>query len=87
MEETLKEAIETYGFTNQKIKCLEEISELSKEISKDIQGIGDDEHIAEEIADCLIMIEQMQMIYKNRDKVQNYTEAKIERLQARLRNF
>lgn len=83
----LNEAIETYGTDNQKVKCMEELSELSKEICKDIECIGDENHIAEEIADSLIMIEQMILIYKNRDLVDKFIESKIERLKSRLRNF
>ena len=55
--------IEHYGVAAQKVKAIEELSELQKEIAKDLIGQGNIEHVAEEIADVQIMLRQLQMIY------------------------
>ena len=55
--------IEHYGVAAQKVKAIEELSELQKEIAKDLIGQGNIENVAEEIADVQIMLRQLQMIY------------------------
>ena len=60
---TLKRAVDCFGETSQMIVTLEECSELQKEITKYLRGKRCPEDIAEEIADVLIMIGQIQVIY------------------------
>ena len=60
---TLKRAVDCFGETSQLIVAVEECSELQKEITKYIRGKRCPENIAEEIADVLIMIGQIQVIY------------------------
>lgn len=55
--------IDHYGADAQKVKAIEELSELQKEIAKDLIGQGSIENVAEEIADVQIMLRQLQMIY------------------------
>lgn len=86
-EDTYRKAIETYGAYAQTVVAVEELSELQKELCKAIRpGIGDPEnrdHIAEEIADVYIMLEQMEMLY-DLDTVDLWKAKKIERLKKRL---
>ena len=86
-EDTYRKAIETYGAYAQTVVAIEELSELQKELCKAIRpGIGDPEnrdHIAEEIADVYIMLEQMEMLY-DLDTVDLWKAKKIERLKKRL---
>ena len=62
-EEKLEAIIEYFGENNQKVKAVEELSELIKELTKDINGDGNANNILEELVDCWIMINQLQMIY------------------------
>ena len=52
-------ALIAYGEEKQCIVALEELSECAKEICKVLRGKGDREHLAEEIADARICLEQM----------------------------
>lgn len=54
-------ALKQYGLHNQVIKCIEELSELQKELCKQLWGQGNRENIVEEIADVKIMLEQMRI--------------------------
>lgn len=54
-------ALKKYGIEKQMIKCIEELSELQKELCKHSLGQGNIEHITEEIADVEIMLEQMKI--------------------------
>lgn len=68
------------GYVLQKIVAIEELSELQKEITKDLRGNANDEHIAEEMADVEIMLEQLKIMYDNNDNVKRYKELKISRI-------
>jgi hypothetical protein len=77
-------ALNRWGITNQSVVAIEELSECQKEICKQLRGTGDMEHMAEEIADSIIMLEQLQMIFSIGNLVAHYMDAKIERLDARI---
>lgn len=47
----IERAIEHYGKECQTVVCMEECSELIKECSKMLRGIGNVHHLAEEMAD------------------------------------
>jgi len=82
---TLKQAINYFGSINQKIKAIEEFSELTKELCKGINKIGKPNYdLIDEIADCEIMLEQIKMIYKCHDQVEGHKETKIVRLFNRM---
>lgn len=59
----LWQIIAHYGYAHQKEKAIEELGELSQAIARDLQGHGDRANIAEEIADVLIMLSQLELIY------------------------
>ena len=81
-----EKAIETYGADLQKQVAIEEMAELTKEICKDFRGEGNREHIAEEIADVLIMMSQLEIIYDIKTKeLMDMTDNKIKRLEERLK--
>lgn len=82
--EVYARALNRWGITNQSVVAIEELSECQKEICKQLRGIGDMEHMAEEIADSIIMLEQLQMIFSIGNLVAQYMDAKIERLDARI---
>lgn len=70
----------------QMIVAMEEMAELQKEISKYIRETGSIAHIAEEIADVSIMLEQMVLVFDCQKRVQTEREYKVQRLERRLEN-
>ena len=78
--QALQDAIFTFGKEHQVLVCIEEMAELQKELCKDLEGRGCVDHIGEEITDCLIMLEQMIMLYHLKEKVRIYRKFKINRL-------
>lgn len=84
--EVLQRALDTYGSSMQIVVMMEEMSELQKELCKNLRGRGSIEHIAEEIADVEIMLEQMKMLFLCADDVRDVRRRKVERLKERLDN-
>ena len=79
-KEQLQEIIDHYGADHQKDKLFEEMAELQKEVCKEKDGKGDIPHIAEELADVYIMLQQMQLIYGITDEqIEQVVQEKIER--------
>lgn len=84
-EMILQKAIDTYGAEAQEWMVIEEMSELAKEICKNKRGKDNRNEIAEEIADVKIMLAQLEMIFGIQSEVGKHYEAKIDRLNQRLR--
>ena len=82
--DTYSEAVRTYGKQPQLVMAMEEMSELTKELSKNIRGEKNVSAISEEIADVEIMLEQLKVIYGNRAEVDRVRGEKLERLFLRL---
>ena len=59
----MKLLIDHYGHESQKMMLPEEMAELQKEICKEFRGELNKDAITEEVADVLIMLEQVQMMY------------------------
>ena len=92
----LKRAIETYGVNAQIDVAVEEMAELTKALMKDRRNctfskddvgvlVSGRASVADEIADVLIMLEQLQMIFSNEYQVERIKGEKIQRLENRLR--
>ena len=77
-------AIAKYGTEHQMIVALEEMSELQKEICKDMRGNLNLKNLIEEIADVTIMLEQLRLIIGENGAVCEVMDSKIERLAARI---
>ena len=77
-------AIRTWGVTAQVTMVFEEMSELQKELCKQLRGGCVVDHIAEEIADVEIMLDQMKILYNIQDDVSEQRKKKVERLLRRL---
>jgi hypothetical protein len=89
-----RKAIEAYGEVHQITKALEEMSELSKELCKVLcdyheslnlgvmPGVPAEvyDHIAEEMADVMIMVTQLEMIFNNTGAVRKWIDFKTNRL-------
>ena len=96
--ETLKTAISKYGIVNQIDMAIEEMSELTKALLKhkryarltEHEGANEQEaakiyaDVCEEMADVIIMLNQLQMIYDNKKEVSFCINSKVERLKARM---
>lgn len=82
---TYLNAMIRFGDAAQSIVAIEELSECQKEICKFLRGDGNREHLAEEVADATIMLEQIRDIYQINDRVCDYMDQKIQRLDRRLR--
>lgn len=79
-----KRAVETYGKEHQLIICMEEMSELTKELTKNLRGRRNLQNISEEVADVEIMLEQIKLIFDLKEYVAEAKETKLIRLQKRI---
>ena len=61
--ELMKEVIKHYGKEIQTFVAIEEMSELMKELSKDMRGEQNRDQIIEELADVYIMLDQIQIMH------------------------
>lgn len=82
--DTYTVAVNTYGKPSQLIMAMEEMSELTKELSKNMRGAMNVHAISEEIADVEIMLEQLKIIFANRAEVDRQKSEKLKRLSERL---
>ena len=79
-----EEAIERYGNELQIVVAIEELSECAKELCKVLRGKGDIAHLAEEVADATIMLEQMRICFGINEAVAYWMDDKLVRLQTNL---
>ena len=85
MDNVLKEAIKHYGKDMQITVAIEELSELIKELCKAKRGMLNQDHVAEEIADVRIVLEELMIIFDNKHRVSNWYNAKLRRLKDRIK--
>jgi len=72
------------GYAHQKEKAIEEMTELAQAIARDLQGEGDRANITEEIADVLVMIAQLVLIYGIHREVERVADEKVNRTLERI---
>ena len=70
-------ALHVWGQKAQAVVAIEEMSEVIKEITKALRGQLDREHLAEEIADATIMLEQLRQMFNINDSVCSWMDYKI----------
>lgn len=85
-ERIYQKAIDTYGRLNQIVIAFEEMGELTKELSKNFRGVSNRDAIAEEVADVIIIMEQLCIIFAIKDDVEAWTRRKLDRLDKGLQN-
>lgn len=73
------EAVEHYGKGHQLVKAMEEMAELTAELARTADTRTTNRHICEEIADVMIMMKQLTIIF-GESKVHEIEEFKIQRL-------
>ena len=84
-KEQLQQIIDHYGHRLQKEMLFEEFAELQKEVCKELRNKGDKQHIAEEVADVYVILQQLQLMYGISDeKVELEVQKKIERTLDRI---
>ena len=62
-KEIVSKSLDTYGNGIQLVVCMEELSELTQAISKEIRGVGDRSNLVEEMADVIICLEILKQIF------------------------
>jgi NTP pyrophosphatase (non-canonical NTP hydrolase) len=77
-------AIDHFGIQHQEAKLLEELGELIVEISREDDGRSSGDSIREELADVIIMCEQMRTVY-GAAKVDKWIERKLARLEGMIK--
>ena len=82
-----QEAIDLFGVTSQKIMVIEEMSELTKELCKELRDRGNVENIADEMADVEITLAQIKQIYNISDLVEEHKDFKLNRLSAIMKKI
>ena len=80
--------ISYYGEQFQIDKAIEEMSELTQALIKARQGPDNltEENVLEEIADVWVMTEQLKLIFKGQEVVEEYIDYKISRQMQRIMN-
>lgn len=78
--EVLKKLVDTFG--NKQINiCIEEMSELTKELCKHNRGANNYPNIIEEIADVYITLKQVEILFKiEREEIYEEINYKIKRV-------
>ena len=84
LEQILEKAISKYGIDAQTNLAIEEIGELIVAINHYRRGRVGMEAVQEEIADVMIAMRQLAMIY-GKEGVSNFIKKKAERLEKRLK--
>lgn len=86
-EKVYTNALIHFGERVQMVMALEELSECQKEICKKMRGYANEEHLAEEIADATIMLEQMRLFFGLNELVCEKMDKKIQRLDGLLKEI
>ena len=80
-------ALICFGEKMQMVMALEELSECQKEICKRMRGYSNLDHLAEEIADATIMLEQLRLFFGLNDLVCEKMDEKVKRLDELLKEI
>ena len=85
-DETLFQALQQFGFNRQVLVAVEELSELQKELLKNINREQNNrDHIKEELVDVLIILRELVLLYDFSEKELNTVATeKMERLKGYL---
>jgi DNA-binding transcriptional regulator GbsR (MarR family) len=77
-------ALNKWGCKLQATVAIEEMAEVQKEITKMLRGQLDREHLAEEIADATIMLEQLRQMLNINESVCSWMDYKIAELKRKV---
>lgn len=79
----LEKAVAHCGRGPQRDKAVEELSELIRALAR----CDDPDNIAEEMADVRIMLDQLEIIFDNHDRVRQIEYEKLTRLNERVQAY
>ena len=83
-EELYKELLNKYE-NLQMVVAIEEMSELTKEITKSLRGKVDTSHLLEKYVDVVIMLEHVKIYFGlNDEKIEKVKNEKLKRTQERM---
>ena len=86
--DTLKRALKVWGKDAQMLQVIEEMSELTKEILKNVnRNKNNIAELIEETADVEIMLEQLKENYQIAEAVAAYKKEKIKQIEQRLNEW
>ena len=81
----IENALEKWGSMSELVVTIEELSELQKEVTKQIRNQGKMENLVEEMADVYIVMEYLKLIFAiNDEDIKTEIAFKIDRLMSRL---
>lgn len=83
-KQVYEKSLAKFGCKMQSTVAIEEMSEVIKEITKMLRGELDREHMAEEIADARIMMEQMCQMLNINDSVESWMDYKVAALKRKV---
>ena len=83
-KQVYEKALAKFGCKMQATVAVEEMSEVIKEITKALRGELNREHLAEEIADATIMLEQLRQMLNINDSVNSWMDSKIAELKRKV---
>lgn len=79
-KEIVSRSLKTYGNGIQLVVCMEELSELTQVISKEIRGEDDRNNLVEEMADVIICLEILKQVFEITDEdIDSWIKYKQER--------
>ena len=79
-DEALQKSIDIHGSRLKDVICMEEMAELTKELSKIIRNQGNIDAVIEETADVYICLEHIRLMHGiNDSQLQNVIDHKINR--------
>ena len=85
MDAVNRQAILKYGIRLQSTVCMEELAELTQQISKKLRGKGDRYHLTEEIADVYICLDMLRKMYGvDSEVLAGVISAKLDRTRDRM---
>ncbi len=86
-DETLFQALQQFGFNRQVLVAVEELSELQKELLKNInRGHSNRDHVKEELVDVLIILRELVLLYDfSENELNSVANEKMERLKGYLK--
>lgn len=85
-DEVNTEAILRYGIQPQSVVCMEELAELCQQISKQLRGKGDKNHLTEEMADVYICLDMLKKMYNiDPEQLEDEIWRKLARTEARIK--
>lgn len=85
-EKICRDAVATYGREKQEWVFVGEVGELLDAVADFKRGRCGKDHVAEEIADVAVMLQQMTIVFCCEDELDEALEFKLVRLKERLEN-